>query len=184
MQDDEVVQKRDDLARLREAPVHPEGSRHDDRSHGDIQQHPHHGVGHGHGHLRLAVGPDGGFVGFRKPVLLVLRPGQGLDDPHAGHVLLDAPDQLLPRLLGLGEEGDAPLGDQQQHPADEGQGAEEDQRQDGLHHGADQQAADEQNGGPDPQAQHPIHHVVDPIGVGGEPGDEGGHGEPIHLLAG
>ena len=146
-----------------------------------IQSQTGHGIGNGGNETGFHIHAGEFVVDAAEPALLKFSFAQGLDDTDAGDVLLNGPDHPVQNALLLGVEGDAGLGDEIDHDADDRQQTDEHQRKDPVHGQHHANAANQQNGGPDAQALESGQQLVYIISIAGEPGFGGGDGQLVHL---
>ena len=171
----------DNLAGGHPSPVHQQGACQHDQHQSQVQKEIRQGIGGGHDAARGLFGlhrsPAGGGEAFPFPALA----GQGLDNADPGGILPENADHGVDRLLSPGIPGNALAGHQPDGEKCGGANRElyEGQRR-GLEEGQYQPAQD-QHGGPDAAALDFVKHLVDIVGVVGQPGDNGGYGEPLQL---
>ena len=176
-----VLQEGHNDAAFTGTAVDPVGTDHYHQRQTQIQHQGRGGIcdgGYGAG-LHVNVGQF--LVHVVEPVLFVLSFTQGLDDPDAGDVFLNHPDNLIQHGLLMGIHGNTDLGDQVHQHSDNGQQSNQNQGKGYVHAEHHNDAAHQQNGSPDTQPLDTGQHLVDVIGITGQPGFGGGNRQFIHL---
>ena len=185
VQDDrKIAQKRDDLARLRNAAVDAVRADDDHRRQPQVEQQAHHGVGQRHDGAGALVAPHDLAVDFVKAFRLIVRARERLDHAHAGHVLLHLAHHRVHRLLHAHIERHAPARDAEYDDGQQRERAGQREREHRLEHDRHADAAQQQDRPAHAQALHAVHHLVHVVGIGRQARDERGEREAVHLPAG
>ena len=182
--DGEIVQKRHDLARLRQSPLHAvcAHDQHDDQTQiqkqrGERRRKAHHRVG-AHVVARGAVGLPA------EAVVFIIALGQRLDHARAGDVLAHDAHQLVQRFLKPSKQRNALHGNHRHRHADQRHGRQQHQRHRYVLKQRDDDAAEQQNRRAHAQPLYHAHHLMHVIGVRCQAGNQRRHRKRVHLRAG
>ena len=182
--DRKVAQKRDDLARLRNAAVDTVGAYDDHGRQAEVEQQTHHRVRRGHDGAGALVAPHDLAVNLVKAPRFILRARERLDDAHAGHVFLHLAHQRVHPLLHVHVERHALAGDAEYDGAEQRQRTGERERENRFERERHADAAQQQDRPAHAEALHAVDHLVDVVGVGREARDQRRKREAVHLTAG
>ena len=182
--DGEVAQKGDDAPRLRQPGVDPERAGHHHARQSAVEQQAHQRIGGGHHRVGVNLLPAEGFAVPGETDALGIALGQGADDPHAGNVVAHGAHHVVHRPLHPRVERNAPPGDERDAQRQQRQRGQQHQTEPEVQHQRDRHAAQQQYGRAHAQALDAPEGLVDVVAVGGQAGDEAGHGGLIHLLRG
>ena len=175
----EVDQEGQDDPRFRRAAVHPAGSHQHHQDQAQVHEQLHRRGGDGHDGAGGKVAAGQAAVDLPEAALLVFLLMEGLDHADAGDVLPHDPGHAVHLLLDPVVEGDALPGDQD-HDGRHHRGQDAQDGGQGRVHGQGYaHAAHQHDGGPDAHGLDGGDEILNVVGVGGHPGDQGGQAEAV-----